>query len=134
MTVFTSGDINAVFLLLNWGASPNTIDNGGDTHFLWLLKNRRGQYTFEIIRLLIKFGADVRFQNAADGNAALHLIAQSKTADFSLAFLIYQAGRGAGVSIENKVGLTPYTVSAESTLWALLSLLIFNFMFLAASC
>ncbi len=98
-------------MILNWGASPNSVDNGGDTPILWLLKNRHGLSTFEIIRLLIKFGADVRYQNATDGNSALHLIAQNKSnVDFSLAFSLYQAGGGGVAGLENKAGLTPYTV------------------------
>lgn len=106
-----SGDINATYLILNWGASPNSVDGGGDTPLLWLLKNRSGQATLEIIRLLLKFGADVRYQNPADGNTAVHLLAQTRGADMSLAFQLYQAAGGGVVAIENAAGLSPYTVS-----------------------
>eukprot|EP01035_Chromulina_nebulosa_P033256 gene33256-44520_t len=32
------GDINAVFLLLNWGADPNSVDRAGDSPLLWLVR------------------------------------------------------------------------------------------------
>ena len=100
-----------MYLLLNWGANPNTSDASGDTPLMWLLKNRTGQSTLEIIRMLLKFGADVRIQNPNDGNNVFHVMASNPKMDLSLAFLVYQAGGAAASSAENRAGLTAYTVS-----------------------
>lgn len=47
----TIGDILAVFLLLHWGADPNSLDADGYTPLLWMIKNRFGQsLTLDIVR------------------------------------------------------------------------------------
>lgn len=66
--MYGAGDINAVFLLLNWGANPNSVDRAGDSPLLWLVRtcceSRSGQQTnLEIIKLLIRFGANPTYQN-----------------------------------------------------------------------
>ena len=66
--MYVSGDINAVFLLLNWGADPDSVDHAGDSPLLWLVRtccdSRSGQQTaVEIIKLLIRFGASPTYQN-----------------------------------------------------------------------
>jgi len=39
------------------------VDNGGDTPLLWLLKHKTGLAATEIMKLLIKFGANPLYQN-----------------------------------------------------------------------
>lgn len=109
------GDINGAFLLLHWGASPDTTDNHGDTPLLWLLKNKGSatdSSTSELIRLLLRFGADAAHPDEADGNTALHAIAMTKKkVDLRTAFVLYQAVGPSAKLLQNKSGLTPYSVS-----------------------
>lgn len=52
-------DVNAVFLLLSWGAPPDTLDQDGLTPLLWLLQtNSCAASVIEMVRLLLRFGAN----------------------------------------------------------------------------
>ena len=111
-----SGDVNAVFLLLNWGASPDSTNKDGDTPLLWLLKSKTikaGNPTQELIKLLLRFGAGTLTQNAVDGNSPLHVLVTAPAANIDLrtAFLLYVAAGKAGKELTNNDGLTPYSVS-----------------------
>lgn len=135
------GDMNAAYLLLHWGADPNTIDNSGDSAMLWVIRNRyiftflwqyeeqyiifkflllmmlrSGHATLELVRLLLRFGADPLFCNANDGCSAFHILAQRpKGTELALAHALFQAAavlnRSTMVtSSTNAEGYTPYTV------------------------
>lgn len=105
-----AGDMKAVFLLLYWGADPNTPDKSGDTPLLWLLRNRGGTPTSDTIRLLLRFGADATYQNPNDGYSALHLLCCKKKVDKSLAIAVYKASGYSMTSATDSNGWTPHTV------------------------
>eukprot|EP01038_Epipyxis_sp_PR26KG_P011805 gene11805-15797_t len=108
------GDINAIFLLLHWGANPNSIDNNGDTSLIWLIKNRSSSSISDIVRLLFRFGADPLCPNPSTGNTALHELAENRSFDLSLAFLIYDRGGNISANIANANGFTPYTQAVHA--------------------
>lgn len=103
--------MNAVFLLLAWGANPNSVNRSGDSPLLWLIKNKRGKSNLELVKLLIRFGANPTYQNQCDdGNCALHVLSTMRRVDLSLAFLLYKAAGPGGALIANAKGINPYNV------------------------
>lgn len=112
------GDVNGAFLLLTWGANPDTTDNDDDTPLTWLLKNKptaTGTAYQELVKLLLRFGATPAAKHGADGNTALHVMVKTKV-DPKTAFLVYEAAGPAAKAITNNHGMTAYTVSRISTL------------------
>lgn len=118
---FSIADVNGAFLLLSYGANPNSVDNDGNTPLLFLVKSLQSQKVvgqdqynrnLDIIRILLMFGADVTIQDLKDKNSVMHILAQSKLSDvMSIAFYLYQAGASHFPSIQNNDGATPYKVS-----------------------
>jgi palmitoyltransferase len=118
-----AGDVNGVFLLLSYGANPNSLDNDGNTPLLYLVKSlplhraaggdmSQHNRSLDMIRMLLMFGADVTIQDLHDKNTVIHLLAQSKLSDImSIAFYLYQAGTQHFPSIQNAKAATPYKVS-----------------------
>ena len=107
--------MNGTFLLLTWGANPDSRDGSGDTPLLWLIKNKpmtTGSATQEIIKMLLQFGASPTLDNGEDGNSPLHVLHTVKKPDLRTCFIIYAATAGAGKWLKNKNGLTPYSVSS----------------------
>jgi palmitoyltransferase ZDHHC13/17 len=104
-------DINAVFLLLHWGANPDTQDPDGDTPLLHLLRDPNPTpLVIEMIRVLLSFQANSLAQDR-DGNSPLHLLAQlHQRLDFSLATMILQAAPRNALNITNRAGQSAYTV------------------------
>jgi ankyrin repeat protein len=88
--------VNAVFILLNAGADPNTRDIDGNTPLYWMLRKCDTPYNthpncIDILRLLISFKASVSYRSA-DGNNALHILASNvDNFDEVWAHLIYMA-------------------------------------------
>ena len=110
------GDVNGAFLLLTWGANPDTQDNYGDTPLIWLLKNKPlalGSTGHELVKMLLRFGASPTLANSADGDTPLHLLCYTKKPDLRACFIVYTAAGAQGKAITNKKGLTPYTVSSS---------------------
>lgn len=104
--------MNGAFLLLTWGANPDTTDNEGDTPLIWLIKNKpasSGTAQQELIKLLLRFGAAAAAQRPSDGNTALHVMVTTKV-DLKTAFLVYEAAGPACKSIANNQGLNAYSV------------------------
>ncbi len=115
--------MNGVFLLLSYGANPNSLDNDGNTPLLYLVKALHSQKasghdnsmynrSLDMIKMLLMFGADVTIQDFKDKNTVVHLLAKGNLSDaMSLAFYLYQAGASHFPSIQNSEGTTPYKVS-----------------------
>jgi ankyrin repeat protein len=111
--LLTTGDVNGAFLVLTWGANPDSRDNNGDTPLLWLLRNKplgTGGTAQELIKMLLRFGASPTLDNGTDGNSPLHVLAITKKPDMRACFLIYAAAGAVGKTITNKAGLTAYSV------------------------
>jgi hypothetical protein len=111
-----SGDVNAVFMLLNWGANPDTRDHDDVTPLMWIVKNREGSQ--DLIRLLLRFGANTLLTHRESGNSVLHELAQKVDGvlNLSTAFLIYQASPvGTARNLKNADGLTAYSVRRSFT-------------------
>lgn len=107
------GDVNGAFLILSWGADPDTRDASGDTPLLWLIKNKPlaiGSSALELIKMLIRFGANPTLDNGVDGNSPLHVLCTVKGADIRACFIIYQASGPASKTAKNNNGLNPYSV------------------------
>jgi hypothetical protein len=119
LTFFSvSGDVNGAFLVLTWGANPDSRDNNGDTPLLWILRNKplgTGSAAQELIKMLLRFGASPTLDNGTDGNSPLHVLAVTKKPDMKVCFLIYTAAGAVGKSVTNKEGLTAYSVRTISS-------------------
>jgi ankyrin repeat protein len=116
----TLGDVNGAFLLLTWGANPDTRDASGDTPLLWLIKNKPiavGTSGQELIKMLFRFGANPMLDNGVDGNTLLHVLGTVKGVDAKACFVIYQASGPAIKTAKNNNGLNPYAVRS----WFVLS-------------
>lgn len=115
-------DVNAVFMLLSYGANPNSTDGTGDTPLLYLVKTFYNgkeseqsptalNNSLEMIRILVQFGADVTAQDSSDGNSIMHILSANKGADLSLSFFLYRSAVGYFQSLQNTAGVVPYAVS-----------------------
>lgn len=105
-----AGHLNNVFLLLYSGANPNTVDLNNETPLIWLLRNDPNNNGIEMIRLLIKFKADVLYRDR-EGNNALHILAlDSKNFDYYKAFIIYSVNPDIIAKEENNEGKTVHQV------------------------
>jgi palmitoyltransferase len=58
-TAVRCGNVHTAFLLLSAGASPNTLDESGETPLHYLLKGSVNMSATDLIRLLLRFQADV---------------------------------------------------------------------------
>lgn len=100
-----------VFLLLQYGADPNTLNKDLETPFLWLIKNRMSS-SLDIQRLLIRSGADVTATDR-EMNNFLHIATLMGSSRVNL-YAICTAYERAPREIPNAVnaeGLTPWKVS-----------------------
>eukprot|EP01039_Chlorochromonas_danica_P004687 gene4687-5134_t len=115
------GDVNAVFLLLTWGADVDGLDGQGVTPLLRVLSAVAPTadlptQTIEIVRLLVRFGANVLAVDG-DGCSALHLLARRRGADLSLARHLIDAGAGVRSTlhtITNVAGETVYDYAVKN--------------------
>ena len=108
-----AGNLHIVFLLLEAGANPNTVDRWNDTPLYSLLKADIKSSTLDIIRLLIRYHTDVT-HSGNDGNNALHIMANNTSFDSYCAFLICTSGTKQLYESRNKDGKTPFDVSLLS--------------------
>ena len=103
------GSVELVFLLLVRGANPNSLNSSGDTPLHWLLKNEHDY--FDVLRLLLHFGADVLQPDGDCSNTALHICAAHKKMNLYTLFMIFQAGAHGALKIKNSYGLLPVQVN-----------------------
>jgi hypothetical protein len=108
------GDINAVYLLLNWGANPNSTDETGNSPLFSLLIGELTPLKSEMIRLLVRFGADVLIENQENKDTIFHILARKQHVDLSLFLDLYQFGKNQIPFMRNNQSLTPYTQSIHS--------------------
>ncbi len=104
-------DLQGIYLLLYWGANPDTVDNDGNTPLLWLVKS---EYTAEkaaMMCLLVKFGASVLAQDNGSLEGIFHVFAKKKSVNLSIAFFLFQQGASNIPSLTNSSGRTPLAVS-----------------------
>jgi ankyrin repeat protein len=95
--------VTTVELLLNLGAGPQTPDGGGHAPLYSAANERRGPGGGDIVRALIKGGADV---NAADGVkhcSALHMAARRGNVEIAAVLL----DCGANIEARDSLGDTP---------------------------
>jgi ankyrin repeat protein len=107
---YLSGDLNCAFLLLHWGANPNNVDNMGDSPLMWIIKNRTAKVAAEFVGLLLKFGANPLLPDIHK-DTALHLMAEDRNFDASIAFVLYRAAGPTVISVENRNGMSIFKVS-----------------------
>lgn len=108
--IFATGDMNGAFLLLSWGANPNTEDNNGICSLLWLIQNNNTSKGFEMIKLLIQFGANVTCTEPRSKNTLLHFLAQGKKFDLIQAFYLYHNNPPFFQQVTNAAGQGVYKV------------------------
>lgn len=96
-----------VFLLLSRGANPDTLDNDGETPFLHCLKN---DPSIGIIRLLIRFHADVTVQDSKGNNAFHILLNQGDNVEVIMLNDILLAGGVKKIFSKNQDGQNPFQV------------------------
>jgi hypothetical protein len=108
-----AGNLHIVYLLLHHGANPNTTDLNQDTPLLWILKNKPGE-CIELIRILIKFGADPATIGSM-GNAMHVLLSEAaQNLDYNIALILYESGGKQLTEGVNEKGLTPYRMTIET--------------------
>jgi palmitoyltransferase len=98
-------DINAIFLLINWGADVDSLDNDMNTPLLWLVKNKPA--SFEVQRLLIRFNCDITKVDDKK-NTILHILANANFLDLSSIFQLYSIK---STIMKNIDGFTPYELA-----------------------
>lgn len=104
-------DLHGVFLILSWGANPNSIDDDGNTPLLWLAKYGKISTDGDIFRLLVRFGARVDIFDPVTRDGIFHIFAKNEIHDLGLLFALYQPGRTLIPFMVNSGGITPYSVS-----------------------
>jgi len=105
-------NMHAVFILLNSGVNPNSVDMHGDTPLYALLRRPASLQSHDMIRLLLRFKASVDVKTNI-GDTAMHIIA-SGGINFEVyrSQLIYCSGNVIkNLQTLNNEQLTPYDVS-----------------------
>lgn len=92
--------------LLKHGANPNSQDMFGQTA-LWYAVHKRNP---DMVKLLLKYGADVNIKNQMYGNTSF-MIAISDLDDPALIKLMLE--HGANLTIKNKMGRTAVDIAQE---------------------
>lgn len=75
-----------LFLLLSWDANPNVLNGDGDTPLLAVLKS--DHVSDDIVRILLRFGADVNAKDSFSNSVFHALVKHKKTEIFSVAYLL----------------------------------------------
>eukprot|EP01041_Mallomonas_annulata_P008031 gene8030-16459_t len=101
-------NVDMAFVLLCNGANVNSLDKDGNTPLHWILKEK--PWVADVIRLLLRFGADVHLQEHVEGNTPMHLCMDL---DLPTLNLLYESGGETVAKIRNKRGLTPYKLAAK---------------------
>lgn len=109
------GNLETIFVLLSLGADPNTPNDKGDTPLITLLHTK--DVNLDIIRLMLRMGADVTIQNPSTGNNALHALCLARPKNIlEIAFLLYTApGAETAATAENHHKTTPWQVTTTSS-------------------
>lgn len=131
----TEGDIQGLFLALQWGVGTDHRDNRGETALSWLAKNRVGDYAHDLMRLIMKYhDEDVESvsykkqrDTRPDKNSLLHLLCEksginrgykARYTDMNIALDIHQHPDIASwhntkdsSAKENSDGMTPYDLA-----------------------
>jgi palmitoyltransferase ZDHHC13/17 len=107
------GNMEMLFLLLSSGANPNSLNDVGDTPLMAVINGK--EFNIDMIRLLLRMGADITIQNPSNGNNALHAICQKKNkATVDVAFLIATApGSETAAEAQNHYNVTPWQVQYQ---------------------
>lgn len=101
--------------ILASGFPPDTTDKTNRTAMAWAVSWGR----YEVIDLLLKYGANINRQMPKTGNHALHLLAGWGTpagggnAEVAAAHIKYIVARGADVNVARHDGTTPLMVAAK---------------------
>jgi len=107
-------DSKQVFLLLHFGADPNSLDSDNNTPLIWIVKNCKGHYnTKGIIRLLLRFGCDSSIVDNDMCNA-LHILAKDIEFNAEIAFLIFQNMNDSAKYATNREGLNSRILAIHS--------------------
>lgn len=130
------GDVEGLFLLLEWGANPDHVDKNGDTPISWVARNKFGSRARDMILLLLRYhdmykGAKPYYElqmEKFNGNSLLHDLAQKTPtqgesisyADLNAALAVHQHPEVSSwkgktrASVENSDGLSAYQVAQMS--------------------
>ena len=103
-----SGNVNIVYLLLIHNANMDSPDHHGDTALHWLLKNPELENQLDLIRLLLRFGADL-YKEDSQGNNAILILCQSKRyiSKRLLSIVCKYGGKRLIKSVSSKTGQSP---------------------------
>lgn len=112
-----NGDLNALLMLLEWKADPNSLDANGLTPILWLVTNKLTEKkTLDLIRILLRYNADVTLVEPTTQNTALHIICkhQDVFSNYSESILLFEIANKGGVALvhmKNNSNQMAYNVS-----------------------
>lgn len=105
------GNTNIAYLLLIHNANVDTPDQYGDTALHWLLKNPDVENQLDLVRLLLRFGADLSKEDSQGNNAMLILCHSKKYISKRLLTLICKYGGLAMLrTVSSKTGFSPQQI------------------------
>jgi len=85
---------------------------------------------FDILRILLHFGADVLQPDGDGSNTALHICAAQKQMNLKTLYILFQAGAYAALKVPNARGLLPVQVRSYETFFdSYADVLAFFFLF-----
>jgi ankyrin repeat protein len=98
-----AGNIAMLKLLMDLGAPPNVLDGGGHTPLYCLANECKEPGGGEVVRALVRAGANVNSHDGAKRCAPLHMAARRGNVEIAEALL----DSGAAVDLKDSVGDTP---------------------------
>lgn len=112
--IFLSGEAAIVFLLLSSNADPNSLDGSGNTPLIAIVKSDLPPVE-EIIRLLIRFGADVGAREDGTQNTIFHLLNDHMVSS-NILLLLASCSPSMPFTALNSSHLTAFKVACDSLL------------------
>lgn len=107
--IYFIGDPTIVFLLLSSNADPNSLNETGDTPLLAIIKSEYPPVE-DIIKLLIRFGADVNAKEPITNNTVFHLV-NDKNIPVNIIMHLSSVSPKSPYTIKNSSQLTAAQVS-----------------------
>lgn len=114
------GDLNTVDLLLSLGADPNVRDGGGHTPLYAVGNECRIARGAEVVRALVRAGANVNARDGLMQATALHMAARRDSVHVAASLL----DRGADIEARDKRGDTPLRRAVNCNQTAVAALLL----------
>lgn len=115
------GNIEMAYFLIVHGADVNDINSTGDTILMTLVKEQENLPKVDVVRLLLRMGADPTFKDRQEGNTVLHILATRRQVLYhKLAFVLFNAVDSSTLSVKNFADQTPREIIDSTKNFAML--------------